>query len=109
VEVTTTNNATGWFGGLPVGKCTRCQQDIKMYSENQPRDGMHLRLFDGYGMFTDSWEKPLEDIILCHNCVLWFLEGFPEEYKQQFIGGHGPGGDCSPACEYAFNLREDMQ
>lgn len=106
MEVVKPSSAPDSFGGLSVGKCTRCQRGIKLYSEKQPSDGMHLQLLDGYGMFTDS-EEVLEDVLLCHDCVVWFLQDFPEEYKQQFKNGHGPGGDCSTACEYAYKRNSD--
>ena len=79
----------------------------------QPKAGLHLAIYGGYGMFTDL-EDPhaynaLTAIRLCHDCSIKIIDLFPQEFQEKFfLRGHSVEtcriqSDTHPdGCHYAW-------
>jgi hypothetical protein len=76
----------------------------------QPANGLHLQIFGGYGMFTDTffdderWEH-LRNIRLCHECSVKLIEMFPVEFQARLEAGH-PSETDEPCCKFSWKATE---
>jgi len=96
-------------------KCDGCGENAPCHTQERlPDNGWALpyQIFGYYGGFTDDdegqsiWDK---SVILCHSCVLRFLDFFPLIAKRISKGGHSlmPFADeAKPCCDYAWTLIE---
>ena len=80
----------------------------------QPTGGLHLSIFDGYGMFNDCLDEQemilFRSIRLCHNCCVKFIDMFPPEFQQLFHSGH-PSSMCGSiykesGCHYSWDVNK---
>jgi hypothetical protein len=100
-------------------KCTKCNipippvfepeiQDPNQTYFKQVDDGMKLTFKGGYSMFYDDIGNYIDDVFLCHDCMVELLNWFPESFREQFKGAHPyshkPNGRC---CEYAWSFKDD--
>lgn len=83
--------------------CTMCKQhtpnEFEPHSDTiQPTGGLHIAIHTGYGMMTDPMDEAsldaLTSICLCHDCSIWFIDQFPQEFKDNFFTGGHPVEIC---------------
>ena len=89
--------------------CGMCKQFVSVEGTGdcltQITGGMHIIFSDGYGMFTDRYDKLLE-VSICHDCFIKVLSLFPEDFRNEFKGGHPGGlsrGNICDGCEYSWS------
>jgi len=77
--------------------------------DEYPDDGWVLpyETFGFYGGFTDNvavllGNKTTSNWILCHGCIVKFLDTFPL-LKQYFEAGQHPCSGEKPCCDFAWN------
>jgi hypothetical protein len=82
----------------------------------QPTGGLHLAIFDGYGMFNDCLDEDemriFRSIRLCHDCSVNFIDMFPLNFQHLFRGGH-PNDMCGDnykemGCNYSWNVKDHI-
>jgi hypothetical protein len=78
--------------------------------ERVPDDGMRLDFLNSgyYGGFTDNY-PPREglDWIMCHDCVVKFLETFPMLASNVTGGQHPADKNKKPCCKWAWAFDGD--
>lgn len=97
--------------------CTACEQTVASTQQSPYPDNGWVMEFDDfgyYGGFTDNIDALLDNRVssrwfLCHDCVVKFLNLFPNLARTIHKGGHGRSGDTdtsNPCCEWEWRISD---